>query len=155
MTSHRSHGCRPPARQHSRAPVYVRMYVRLPAFCQPSPRFSCIYIPRMTERMVASNRAPRDAISDCSTLLDLLTNPVATTIRTICLRAPPFQRLFRIRFVNDTNFRVLYICIYISYVVSLEHFFQVYFLFLFKIVLTFRSELFLCDVEFFFGKETE
>lgn len=97
--------------------TYVRTYVY-----QPSANLAhvfrvyiyiYIHIPRMTERMVASNRAPRDAISDCSTLLDLLTNPVTTTIRTICLRAPPFQRLFRIRFVNDTNFRVLYIYVYI------------------------------------------
>lgn len=138
--------------------TYVRTYVYQPSanLAHVFRVYVYIHIPRMTERMVASNRAPRDAISDCSTLLDLLTNPVATTIRTICLRAPPFQRLFRIRFVNDTNFRVLYICIiYISYVVSLEHFFQVYFLFLFKIVLAFRSELFLYSIEFFFGKETE
>lgn len=75
MTSHRSHGCRPPARRHNRAPVYVCTYVRT-YVCQPSANrptfFVCIYVytPRMTERMVAANRASRDAISDCSALRD-------------------------------------------------------------------------------------
>lgn len=83
--------------------------------------------------------------------------------------APPFQRLFGIRFVNDTNFSVVYMYIYmcVCYVLRRIYMYMcmsfhwnifsslLFLFFLFKIVLAFRCELFLCGAEFFLEKRTE
>lgn len=122
MTSHRSHGCRPQAKLHNR--VYVRTYVGCQSSATEPTFFGCIHIyiyvciciHTLAERSVASNRAPLDAISDCRAHSSIR-RPILSRLRfersVVC--APPFQRLFGIRFVNDT-------CI--SYVVPSKHFFE-------------------------------
>lgn len=65
MTSHRSHGCRPPARQHNRAPVYVRTYVRTFTSLLPPTHvfrvYICVYT--MDDRTDGSRELSRDALA--------------------------------------------------------------------------------------------
>lgn len=122
----------------------------------------------MTKRMVASNRAPLDAISDCSTLLDPSTNPVATTIRTIRRVRASFSTFvwnsFRQRYEFQCSLYVyIYVCVCMYFVVyicicvcrSIGTFFRVCFFFFFclKLFWLLGASCFFVALSFFWGKE--